>query len=229
MSRIPEPLAGFEHRLLEALTEVDAQRLAATPVARARSPRPVAAGVRWLRPALAAASVVAIVAVAGFAALDYRSGAPNAGNSNGPGPGIQVAPAAFTVQVNNDGSVSFTARDLVDPTAATKALNDAGIAGRVVNNTNGCPDIKEGDLAPGFDGGPHPRPSTGYTGPPPGFVTGDRTVTIRSSDYPSGGGVLVVVQLRQRPSGPWATVLWWAYADVHKIPTCVDITDPGTD
>jgi hypothetical protein len=227
MSRIPEPLAGFEHRLLEALTEVDAQRPAATPVARARSPRPVAARVRRLRPTLAAASVAAVVAVAGFAALGYRSGAPNAGNSNGSG--IQVAPAAFTVQVNSDGSVSFTARDLVDPAAATEALNDAGIAGRVVNNTNGCTGIKESDLAPGFYGRPHPRPRPGYTGPPPGFVTGDGTVTIRSSDYPSGGGVLVVVQLRQRPSGPWAAVLWWAYADVDKIPTCVDITDPGMD
>lgn len=61
------------------------------------------------------------------------------------------------------------------------------------------------------------------------MITGGDTVTVRSSDYPAGGGVLVVVQLPSRPAGPWAAVLYWAYADVEQIPTCVDVTDPGTD
>jgi len=44
--------------------------------------------------------------------------------SSGTGPATQLA--AFTVTENADGSVTFTARDLVDPAAATRALNRVG-------------------------------------------------------------------------------------------------------
>jgi hypothetical protein len=231
MSRIPEPsLAGFERRLLDALTEVDAQRPAAPPAVGAATTVAGATRPRWTRPVLVAASVAALVA--GGTVLGALMAPPGPGR-DGAGPGTDsapaVRPAAFAVQVNADGSVSFTARDLIDPAAATRSLNAAGIAGRVVNNTNGCAPIDSGDLAPGFVQGPHSRPRPSYTGPPVGFVTGDNTVTVRSSEYPPGGGVLVVVQLRERPTGPWAAVLYWAYADVDQIPSCVDVTDPGTD
>ena len=76
---------------------------------------------------------------------------------------------------------------------------------------------------------PRPRQPFDPSAPPDNFVSGDRTVTVRSSDYPPGGVLLVVVQLRNRPTGPWAAVNWFGYADLDKVPTCVDITDPGTD
>jgi len=234
MNRTPEqPLAGFEHRLLDALTEVDAQRPAAPPTAITAAAHP--AGVRtiqrrWTRPALVAASVAALVAGAAFLGAVAQIGSGNRDAARpAPDSAPAIRPAAFVVHLNADGSVSFTASDLVDAAAATTALNNAGIAGRVVNNTNGCALIDPDDLAPGYVQAFRDRPRPTDTGPPVGFVTGGDTITIQSSDYPAGGGVLVVVQLRNRPSGPWAAVLYWAYADVNQIPTCVDITDPGTD
>jgi len=210
---------NFENRLLDALTEVDAARPAAAPVARPRA---------W-RPALVAAGAVAVV-LAGAMAVSTLVGnpasdrvAPNQGSPD------SAVPVAFVVRTDSDGSVVFSASDVVDPVAATAALNQAGISGRVVNNTNGCGPIDPADLSPGFPSGPHSRPRPTDTGPPAGIVYGENTVTVRTSDYAPGGGVLVVVQLRERPSGPWAAVLFWSYADVNAIPTCVDVTDPGTD
>ncbi|MEN3306279.1 MAG: hypothetical protein V7603_2481 [Micromonosporaceae bacterium] len=57
------------------------------------------------------------------------------------------------------GSVTFTAHDLVDPVAATRALNHAGITGRVFNETDPrgagpCGSINPDDiLGPVFKGG----------------------------------------------------------------------------
>jgi hypothetical protein len=218
-----QPLAGFERLLLEALTEVDAQR----PFAAAPAPTLVSSGVHWWRPALVTASVAALAVgaiVVGAGRTTPGGGAPPAVD------GPTAVAIGFTLVANSDGSISFTATDLVDPVAATKALNDAGIAGRVVNNTNGCPDLVDGDLAPGFLQGLHPRPRSSSTQQPDPFLHGARTVTIRSSDYPANGGVLVVVIVRMnRPVKPWAAVQYYAYTSSSRIPTCADITDPGTD
>jgi hypothetical protein len=210
---------GFEHRLLVALTQVDAERpdtAAAGPAVGRRHRR-----IPAVRLAAAAAAALAVGAVVVASLAGTPKSQPPGGTVTGPAPAIQQA--AFAVQVNADGTVTFTASDLVDTAAATAALNAAGISGRVVNNTNGCEGVGPGVLI-----GWRPRPSD-PSSPPAGFITGDASVAIRSSDYEPGGGILVVVQLRQRPTGPWAAVGSWAYEDVSQIPTCVDVTDPGTD
>src|SRR5262245_21252118 len=138
------------------------EQLRARALARVE-PRP-----RWRAPVLVGAGAAAIAA--GVIAL-----AP---------PGGQRAaipqPAAFAVQVNPDGSLAFTAHDVVDTAAATQALNQAGIAGRVINDiTPGCStksdDIQPADLFP--DG----TVSRG--------LGSQETVTLRTSDYPAGGGL----------------------------------------
>jgi hypothetical protein len=207
---------GFECRLLEALTEVDAERRVTPAVGQRHRRR-----FPTVRLAAAAVAAIAVGAVVVASLAGTPKSRPPGGTVTGPAPAIQQA--AFAVQVNADGTVTFTASDLVDTAAATAALNAAGISGRVVNNTNGCAGV-----GPGVPIGRRPRPSDPL-GPPAGLITGDASVTVRSADYEPGGGVLVVVQLRERPAGPWAAVGSWAYDDVNQIPTCVDVTDPGTD
>jgi hypothetical protein len=174
-------------------------------------------------------TAVMAAAVAGVAlALPAGSpgGAPVArgGGETGAAPATaEVRPVGFTVRVNNDGSVDFTATELVDTVAATRALNDAGIAGRVLKQTTGCPEPDDDDVAVWP---PRPRPSS--TAPPDFGIAGGQTITLKSSFYPQGGGLLVLIDVRQRPTGPWVEVGWRGYGDVNKIPTCVDNRDPGT-
>ena len=172
---------------------------------------------RWLGPALVAAAVAVVAASAVL--LDVAVG------NVGDGAPLAVKPAAFTLHVNADGSVTFTAHDVIETAAATQALNGAGVAGRVINDqTAGCPtksdDIKPGDL--------YPDNTLSR-----GLGTSD-TVTLRSSDYPVGGGLLVVVTSRGGDSGRAGvppepvSVAIFAFDDASQIPTCVDFADPGT-
>ncbi len=173
---------------------------------------------RWIGPALVAASVA--VAAAGAVALTDLGRTPD---PRGGGP-VAVQPAAFTVHVNSDGSVTFAAHDVLDTVAATQALNNAGIAGRVINDqTAGCltkaDDIEPADL--------HPD-NTISRG-----LGGSDTVRLRSSDYPVGGGLLVVVTSRGGDTGRSVppdpvSVAIFAFDDAGKIPACVDFADPGS-
>jgi hypothetical protein len=159
---------------------------------------------RWIVPALGATGVAAL-------ASSLLLGGP-------------TTTAAFAVQANPDGSVTFTAHDTVDPTAATRALNQAGISGRVINDiTPGCPtradDITLTDL--------YTDNTIGR-----GLGTSD-SVTLRSTDYPAAGGLLIVVTSHGEDSGrpvppDPASVAIFAFDDATKIPTCVDFADPGT-
>ena len=167
-----------------------------SPRGGARSARLVAAGI-------------AVVAAGAFLLT-----APGDVTDAGDGGPVAVQPAAFTLHVNTDGSVTFTAHDVIDTTAATVALNGAGISGRVINDqTAGCPtksdDIQPGDLYPD---------NTLSRGP----GTND-TVTLRSSDYPVGGGLLVVVTSRGGESGRAVppdpvSVAIFAFDDAGKVP-----------
>lgn len=192
---------------------------------RARALAPLTGGRagprRWTGPALVAAGVA--VFAAGAVLLGGPGATPDGGDATAAGP-VVVAPAAFTMHVNADGSVTFTAHDVIDPVAATQALNGAGITGRVINDiTAGC-QTKSHDIQPG-DLYPDNTISRG-------LGTSD-TVTLRSSDYPVGGGLLVVVTSRGedpgRPVPPDpVSVAIFAFDVAAKIPTCVDFADPGT-
>lgn len=62
-----------------------------------------------------------------------------------------------------------------------------------------------------------------------GKVAGGDTVTVRSSDYPPGGGLLLVVtEDLLRDGTSHLIVVYYAYVDVAKIPTCVNFVDPGS-
>jgi len=177
----------------------------------------------WVRPTLVAAGI-AVLAAGAVAVGTIRT------PQSGPGRQDTVAPApvvvqnvGFTMRVNADGSIDFTATDLIDPAAATAALNNAGIAGRVVVHRDACERINDDDVAV-----TPPKPRTPPPSPKIGIM-GDDTVTLRSSNYPSGGGLLVVIVVRHHyPQGTWAHVSWFGYHDVNKIPTCVQLFDPGT-
>jgi hypothetical protein len=196
---------------MERLAELGADLYPkAGPSARLRTralvpaPRPA-----WVRPALVA-SGVAVLAAGGVAVADSM------GTARPPG-ATRVQPQAFLVHVNQDGSVTFTVHDLVDPAAATKALNGAGIAGRVVNEREVrpgpvCkPGLRHDDLA----GPPVFKGSVGQKGA--------ASVTIRSSDYPPGGGMLVMVMQQVRKTDGVRSVFVSAvpFRDAAKIPTCV--------
>ncbi|HEU4422394.1 MAG TPA: hypothetical protein VFR67_07615 [Pilimelia sp.] len=189
---------------------------------------PRSARRRWVGPALGA-TAVAVVAAGAVLLMSDPGGTRDSGNGgdgrDGPVAGpVAVQPAAFAVRVNADGSVTFTAHDVIDIAAATRALNDAGIAGRVINDiTAGCP-TKADDIAP-QDLYPDNTLSRG-------LGTSD-TVTFRSSDYPAGGGLLVVVTSRGEDTGrpvppDPVSVAIFAFDNAGKIPTCVDFADPGT-
>jgi len=168
-------------------------------------------------------SIAAAAAVAALTAVLGLTLGPSAVRN--PSQTVEIQQVGFTLQINNDGSVDFTATDVVDPAAATTALNNVGIAGRVVVHRDACAPVNWNDVAVTP---PKPRPTgTGFPAHRPG-ITGDETVTLRSSDYPPGGGLLVVVVVRQYPEGSWAHVSWLGYSDVNKIPTCVQLFDPGT-
>jgi hypothetical protein len=135
---------------------------------------------------------------------------------------VGIQPAAFTVRVNGDGSVTFTARDLVDADAATRALNQAGIAGRVINvsdDTKTCRPFDTDDLDNTM---PVEKALVGWRG-------ASNTITVRSSDYRPGGGLLVAVAMvAQKADGRVAVgVLVWPYKDANKIPSCVVIPEPA--
>ena len=131
---------------------------------------------------------------------------------------------------NADGSITFTVNDMFYPAAATTALHNAGITGRAVilNDDPSCTttsaDINPVDLYPD---GTNTR----------AFGNGPSTATFRSSDYPAGGGLLLVLIDRREPPRPGRppveeltpTVFVIAFDDAAKIPTCInpDI-EPGT-
>ena len=170
---------------------------------------------RWAVPLVAAVAVAA----AAWGATALLGGA--SGTDDAP----PLRPAAFTVNANADGSVTFAANEVIDPAAATQALNNAGIAGRVINDvtpgcTTGANDIAPTDLYPDNTIGR----GLGESG----------SVTLRTSDYPAGGGLLVVVTSRGEDTGragvapdPVAVAIF-AFDDAGKIPTCVDFADPGS-
>ncbi|MFI6333237.1 hypothetical protein ACIBBG_33880 [Micromonospora chersina] len=122
---------------------------------------------------------------------------------------IPVRPVAFTVSKNGDNSITFTAHDLVDANAATKALNDAGIAGRVLNaNSNACAGGRNSNSSDGA--------LLALTN-----IKDTNSVTFRRSGYLSNGAVLIVVgqKVKQHP-GVWITAV--VYGSEAKIPTCVE-------
>ena len=121
---------------------------------------------------------------------------------------VNLQPVAFTVTKNGNGSVTFTAHDLVDTDAATKALNDAGIAGRVLNaSTQACP--------PTAGGSKTSDASLAMVN-----SKGTNTVTVTTSSYPAGGGVLLVVNPNITNSGNalhvWVMAL--VFDDSEKSP-----------
>jgi hypothetical protein len=190
-------------------------------VAGAAAPR--SARRRWVAPTVVAAGVA--VLAAGAVALGGPTGTPHARDAGATTAGpVVLQPAAFGVHVNADGSVTFTAHDVVDTAAATQALNDAGIAGRVINDhTPGCP-TKSDDIAP-TDLHPDNTISRG--------LGASDTVTLRSTDYPAGGGLLVVVTADGKGSGrpvppDPVSVAIFAFDRASRIPACVDFADPGT-
>jgi hypothetical protein len=173
----------------------------------------------WGRPALIAAAVLTVVG--GGLLLGGRLAGPGPVSPGDGASPVPVRPVAFRVQANADGSVAFTAHDLVDTAAATRALNDAGIAGKVLNNDPGC--TSRMDPADFY-------PADTLRGKYPN-VGGGATVTVRASDYPAGGGVLVVVGPPARPKSETGEAVGlgvWAYATVNRIPACVNLVDPGT-
>jgi hypothetical protein len=205
-------------RVLTSLTAQDAV-----------SPRPARRGVPVLVAGAAAIVVVGAVLQSGMGDPGGTRGTGDRGTGT-----ATVRPVAFTVHVNVDGSVTFTANDVIDTAAATRALNRAGIAGRVINDiTPGCT-TKGSDLMPTDL---HPDNTIRR-----GLGTSS-TVTLRSSDYPAGGGLLVVVTShgasprgqdgrdegarKDVPPDP-VSVAVFAFDTAGKIPTCVDFRDPGS-
>lgn len=178
---------------------------------------PAAARPNRMRPLLVAGGVTA-VAVAAVLAVGLRPGTD--GHSPGTG-ATAVRPVAFTLRVNGDGSVTFTARDLVDAGAATRALNQAGIAGRVANITGGA-----------CAGGPLDTADVDNTVRGQKAVVGwggdNDTVTVRSADYPPGGGLLLAVStLARKTDGRVGTgVLVLPFKDADQIPACVQLPGP---
>jgi hypothetical protein len=129
---------------------------------------------------------------------------------------VEPKPVSFTVRTNADGSITFTATDLVDPAAATQALNTAGVAGRVVNIPNescpiGTPNYR--DLAPGY------QPAKAEVG----WQGASDSVTVRSTDYPPGGGLLLIVQVDVNKADGQVGVgmVVYPYTDVANIPACL--------
>ena len=194
-------------------------RTAAAMAAAGDSP---AARPRWVRPSLVAASVAAVTA--GAVLLTGPTGPSNPTHPDRAGPAA-IQPASYTVRVNSDGSVTFTVHNMIDLSGATQALADAGITGRVLTSTQDC--------TSGPDHNGQLDPAALY---PPDTVHRkyrdlgrSGTVTIRSSDYPPGGGLLLAVGGGTDKVGMFHfSAVSFAYADADKIPTCINFVDPGT-
>lgn len=219
-----QPLDGFERRLLDELIAIDAQRPATVPTTDAtttlRTIRALERGgrSRRMRPALIGASLAILVTagvfLGGRATTPTHGSVRSSGSGTGTGPAVaagpatvNLRPAAFTLVKNSNGSVTFTVRELVfDSAAATKALNDAGITGRILNAaTQTC-------------GSPGSVP----TGTLSAHVAGYK-ITIQSSMYKRGGGVLLIVAPVIDPSTKQLSI-WIAdktYDHRGQIPTCV--------
>jgi hypothetical protein len=212
----------FEDRLLAKLTELDAARptVDAAPATR-RLRRGLAVGV----PAVATAVVV--IAMVGIGAGGGTG--PSGTDSVTLGSDVATKPVSFTVAKNADGSVTFTVHDLLDLSGATQALNDAGIVGRVVTSTADC--TAGPNVVPINPADLYPPDTTHRLSKGDGMAEGD-SVTIRSSDYPPRGGLLVYVDggyLRfTNPPALRLFVGYLAYSDASKIPPCVNFVDPGT-
>jgi len=190
----------------------------------------MAAGRARRRRTMAIRTSIASLAIAalGTGALVLNGiGAPPV-SDGGAGPGGESRVLARTAQYsmvrNLDGSITFTVNDMFDPAAATTALNNAGITGRVVilGADQACPttsaDINPTDLYPDETN----TRAFGRRGP--------STATFRTSDYPVGGGLmLVLIDLKlpargDRPrvdTGP-PVVFVLAFDDAAKIPTCLN-------
>src|SRR5574342_672009 len=192
-------------------TEVPEDRLRSRTVAALALPDRRAG---WARPALVAAAVVGIVAAAvitvGLAGT-ARTRAPEAA-----GPAPLVKPASFTVTRNADGSVGLTVNDLLDLDGATQALNNAGIVGKVLTSTEDCTETLT--FIDGVDTVHAKYPE----------IEAGQTITLRSSDYPPGGGLLVLVHghVKQGELHLGAAIL--VIADAARIPSCINNVDPGT-
>ena len=215
-----DSLADLKGALYPTDGPSDGMRARALAFAADGAAPPRAARRRWAAPALVVAGVAAVAA--GAVLLGGPGDRPDADGRTAADEPVAVQPAAFTMRVNADGSVTFTANDVVDTEAATQALNGAGIAGRVINDiTPGCP-TKADDIAPG-DLYPDNTISRG--------LGSNDTVTLRTSDYPANGGLLVVVTSRGESTGRAevppdpVSVAIFAFDDAGKIPTCVDFAD----
>ena len=191
----------------------------------------IAAGRSRRRRTMAVRTSIASLAVAalGAGALVFNGigEQPVSGGGGGPGPQAQVQfrNAGFTLARNADGSITFTINDVVDTAAATAALNNAGITGRVVelDADPNCP-TTSGDIDPTDT---YPDDHNGRA-----FGNGPSTATFRSSDYPAGGGLfLVVIDIRHEGRGDRPavdvdpdppTVFVLAFDDASKIPTCIN-------
>lgn len=188
--------------------------------------RPVAARRRRLRLAVLAAPVAAAVAAV-LATSIAIANRPAAGHAPSPAAGakpgaasvgttVRTVPAAFTVVANTDGSVTFTARDFVDADQATKALRRAGLTGRVVNqqDPNGC-QARSGTFT--LD---DLYPAGSFK------IRYGNSVTMRSTDYPRGGGLFVAVLAqsagRAQAGAAKVRVEILAFKRADRIPPCVD-------
>ncbi|MEO3772835.1 hypothetical protein [Micromonospora sp. B9E7] len=187
-----ETLTGFELRLGDELAALDA----------AQERSPVVGAVRPRRAPIALAAGFAVLA--GMAAVAVAPAVLSSGSGPASGTaqsaaGLATVPVAFTVTNNGDGSVTFTARDVVDPAAATKALNEAGITGKVVNGEAQC----------SLEDAPRRLTIDSFKKSP--------SVRLTSSMYKPGGGLLVTVS--RNGSSP-AVVGTLAYERATDIPAC---------
>ncbi|MBO0870792.1 MAG: hypothetical protein J2P15_19730 [Micromonosporaceae bacterium] len=196
---------------------------------------------RLLRASLLGTAAVLVAAAVTAGALAWTSGHQDSGGAGlraQTGSASQAGTQArsvvrgrgYILEVNADRSVDFTASDLVDPAAATAALNHAGIAGQVAVNRDACPTAPASwDLIdPAYDARLNPRPSPSAKQPPI-LMTGSETVTLHSSDYPAGGGLLVTIIIRHHDGVLGVNVNLLPYKDVHQVPsTCVARADRGT-
>jgi hypothetical protein len=146
-----------------------------------------------------------------------------------PGGNIAIKPASFTVVKNADGTVTFTIHDLLDLSGATQALNNAGIVGRVLTSTADC--TTGPNVVPIDPDDLYPADTFHRLGDKPGGIVEGDSVTVSSSFYPAGGGLLVTVgggYMRFDDNKLHLHVGYLAYIDANKIPQCVNFMDPGT-
>jgi hypothetical protein len=223
------PADGRASRLRERIGD----DLATSAATRGGTVSPLAARRRRFRPAVLAVPVAAAAVAVVAASLAITNGpasspAPSqaaraatgtasiASTGAATGTTVRTAPAAFTLVANADGSVTFTARDFVDTGAATRALRRAGLTGRVVNQQDplGC-QARSGTFTVN-DLFPEGTFKIRY----------GNSVTMRSTDYPRGGGLFVAVLAQSAAhAGQGAAkvrVEILAFKRADRIPPCVD-------